>query len=234
MDRPSTFQIEFNLSEILAAPSGSHLLGTDAFGRDVFHLILISSLGSLQIAAACITITLILSLLCTLVWATSPRLLKSIEEQLLDILWIFPSILLSILLCSTQTGGILGLSVSIAIGSTPALSKILISKVKSVLSEEFALASLALGARPLELWKIHALPAILELLKWKSPQLILGSILTEAALTYLGVGASPQASTWGTLILQAKDYLIEAPHLMLAMLIPLFIVSTFTSVASTR
>ncbi len=235
MARPSIMNdIPFDLSFTLASPSSSHVLGQDAFGRDLFNLILASTGQSLGLGLLCAATTLFFSVLIATIWTITPKFLKWIPSEMMRFLWVFPNILITLVILSTHGGGTLILILSIGIGSAPYLAQLLIAKAQAVLKEDYCSASIALGAHPFQLWCSHVFPELTRFLTWKSPQLVMNSILAEAILTFLGIGSQPHETTWGTLILQAKDYLWEAPHIMLSMTIPLLLVSTFTSKLSAR
>jgi peptide/nickel transport system permease protein len=94
-------------------------------------------------------------------------------------------------------------------------------RTREILTEEYVLAARSLGAAPSAIARRHLLPALLPLALLKAPVVFAHALMAEATLSFIGVGAPIGRETWGLLLAQGKDYLIESPHIALASDLPL-------------
>jgi len=201
-----------DLSSALSAPSSPLNWGADNFGRPLLPLVAAASKKSLLIALG---LAVLASFLGTGLGATTALLSRRprwILERSIEAFLAFPSLLPALLLASLLGSGWTTLLLSILLGSFPAFARLSMARTREILVEGHIASAIALGATRPWILRHHLLTPLLELASIKLPHLIAQAILAEATLTFLGVGAPRGEETWGSLLLQGRDYLLEAPH----------------------
>ncbi|WP_085035811.1 ABC transporter permease [Ensifer aridi] len=199
----------------LQPPSAEMRFGSDNLGRDVFARTIfgaqISLIVGLTSAAAAAMAGLLLGII-----AGYNRAFDSIVMRVMDGLMSIPTILLAIALISLTGPGIGILIVAITIPETPAVTRMVRSVVLSVRERPYVEAALCGGARlPKILWR-HILPSTIPTLMVQSATVCASAILTEAGLSFLGVGVPPEIPSWGNMISSSRLYLSAAPMTIFA------------------
>ncbi|UVK49980.1 ABC transporter permease (plasmid) [Mesorhizobium sp. AR02] len=194
----------------LQPPSAEMWLGSDNLGRDVFARTIFGARISLMVgllSAACAALAGAL----IGVIAGYSRSFDNIVMRVMDGLMSIPTILLAIALISLTGPGIAILIVAIAIPETPAVARLVRSVVLSVRERPYVEAALCGGARlPKVLWR-HILPSTIPPLMVQGATVCASAILTEAGLSFLGVGVPPEIPSWGNMIASSRLYLAIAP-----------------------
>jgi peptide/nickel transport system permease protein len=204
-----------------AEPFWLHPLGCDAFGRDLLLIVMRASAQSAAFAAFAVALSCALGIAAgTGIALAAPRP-RYFLLRALDLLLAFPSILFAFGWAAVRGPGWDTLTLSLAIGILPPFTRLIYARTRELLSEEYVLAGRALGATPAQLAWNHLTPSLLSLCAVKAPGLFAGALIAEATLSFVGIGAPIGHDTWGLLLVQAKDYLLEAPHIALGAGLPL-------------
>ncbi|RWK76719.1 ABC transporter permease [Mesorhizobium sp.] len=194
----------------LQPPSAEMWFGSDNLGRDVFARTIFGARISLMVgllSAACAALT---GLLIGVIGGYS-RSFDNVVMRVMDGLMSIPTILLAIALISLTGPGIGILIVAIAIPETPAVARLVRSVVLGVRERPYVEAALCGGARlPKVLWR-HILPSTIPALMVQGATVCASAIMTEAALSFLGVGVPPEIPSWGNMIASSRLYLGIAP-----------------------
>ncbi|PWJ85132.1 peptide/nickel transport system permease protein [Mesorhizobium loti] len=194
----------------LQPPSAEMWFGSDNLGRDVFARTIFGARISLMVgllSAACAALAGAL----IGVIAGYSRSFDNVVMRVMDGLMSIPTILLAIALISLTGPGIGILIVAIAIPETPAVARLVRSVVLGVRERPYVEAALCGGARlPKVLWR-HILPSTIPALMVQGATVCASAILTEAGLSFLGVGVPPEIPSWGNMIASSRLYLAIAP-----------------------
>ncbi|MER9026576.1 ABC transporter permease [Mesorhizobium sp. M0815] len=194
----------------LLPPSAHMWFGSDNLGRDVFARTIFGARISLMVGLTSAACAALAGLLIGVVAGYS-RSFDNVVMRVMDGLMSIPTILLAIALISLTGPGIGILIVAIAIPETPAVARLVRSVVLGVRDRPYVEAALCGGARlPKVLWR-HILPSTIPPLMVQGANVCASAILTEAGLSFLGVGVPPEIPSWGNMISSSRLYLSIAP-----------------------
>jgi peptide/nickel transport system permease protein len=199
----------------LQPPSLGHPFGRDELGRDIASRIIYGARVSLVVGVVATAISLILGLILGGVAAFYGGLWDSIVMRLADVFLAFPYILFAIALIAALGPGFLTVLVAIGVLGWPTIARVFRSSILSVKENEYVDAARALGAGDLRIMVRHIMPNAIAPIIVYSTMTIGGAILTEAAMSFLGVGMVPPTPAWGLMLSDARGYMYNAPHLMI-------------------
>jgi peptide/nickel transport system permease protein len=210
---------------------GHYFLGADDLGRDVAALLLYGGRSSLQIGIASAVICCVVATVVALIAGFFGGLVDAVLSRIMDIIWAFPVYLLAICIATellTHSSGIpigpLRVSATslwvptliIALIYVPYVYRPIRGQVLSVVNKEFVEAAIAEGASNLRLMFSEILPNVVSTVIVLLPLMIATNILTESALSFLGIGVQPPNVSWGTIISDGEDLLYTRPWVSLA------------------
>jgi peptide/nickel transport system permease protein len=194
----------------LRPPSERFWFGTDQFGRDVYartvHGARVSLVVGFSVAIAASLLGLAIGLLCGFY-----RTVDAIAMRIMDGIMAIPSILLAIALITLTRPGLWVVIAAIVIPEVPRIVRLTRSVVLSLRAQPFIEAAIAGGTRTPRLLLRHILPNTLAPLIVQSTYIAASAILTEAGLSFLGVGVPPEIPSWGNIIAQGRSFFLIAP-----------------------
>lgn len=194
----------------LQPPSAEMWFGSDNLGRDVFARTIFGARISLLVGLLSAATAAVVGLLIGVIAGYS-RSFDNVVMRVMDGLMSIPTILLAIALISLTGPGIAILIVAIAIPETPGVARLVRSVVLGVRERPYVEAALCGGARlPKVLWR-HILPSTIPALMVQGATVCASAIMTEAGLSFLGVGVPPEIPSWGNMIASSRLYLAIAP-----------------------
>jgi peptide/nickel transport system permease protein len=197
----------------LVGPSLSHPMGTDELGRDVMSRVIHGAQVSLEIGIISVGIALVLGTGVALVAVFYGRLADNLLMRVVDILFAFPGLILAILIA-----GLLGPSrthtmMAIGLVYAPAFARVTRGSALEAMSQPYVEAVRSLGATRTRVMIRHVIPQLLSPLIVLSTIYLSTAILTEASLSYIGLGTQPPEPSWGSMLYDAETYMQLAPWL---------------------
>jgi peptide/nickel transport system permease protein len=194
--------------------SAEHLLGTDAYGRDVFSRVLYGARVSLIVGLGAALLSVALGLAIGMA-AGYFRWVDAIVMRIMDGLMAIPGILLAIALVSLSGASLFTVLVAITIPEIPRVVRLVRSVILSVRTEPYVEAAVSLGTPTLTLMLRHLMPNTLAPLLVQGTYVFASAILTEAILSFLGAGVPPQISSWGNIMAEGRAFFQLLPGLVL-------------------
>jgi len=200
----------------LSPPSSQYLLGTDQLGRDVLTRIVYAARVSL--AAACFAAALAFAsgTLIGLIAGYASGLLDACLMRLLDILQAFPALLLAIALVAALGPNLPNLVLTMGLLFMPRFARVARASTLSVRERDYITAAIGLGVSRTRTLYRHVLPNIAAPLIVEASLTVTIAILTEASLSFLGLGVQPPDPTWGGMIAESTSVMALAPWLALS------------------
>lgn len=203
--------IDMNPAHRMIGPSIYYPLGTDEFGRDILSRIIHGARISLQVGLISVSIALVIGGVLGLVSGFFGGWIDSVISRLLDILFAFPEILLAIALLAVLGSELRNVMIAIGIVYTPSFARIVRGPVLSAKKQEYVEASRVIGASTKRTMFKHVLPNVAAPLIVQSTIAFSFAIPTEAALSFLGLGAQPPDPSWGSMLAGGRRFVEQAP-----------------------
>ncbi|NHO81497.1 ABC transporter permease [Micromonospora sp. CMU55-4] len=201
---------DVDVEQMLRPPSGAHPFGTDELGRDVLSRVLVAARVSLQVGAVSVGIALVAGVTLGLLAGYYRGWLDSILMRCMDVLFAFPVLLLAVAIVAVLGPGLLTAMVAIGVVYTPIFARITRAGVLSVREQVFVRAAVSIGASDLRIMRRHVLPNIAAPLIVQTSLSLAFAILSEAALSFLGLGIQPPAPAWGRMLFDGRGFVTDA------------------------
>lgn len=205
-------------------PSAEHLFGTDKFGRDVLSRVIYGARVSLEVGIIAVGIGAVCGYLLGLVAGYFERWVDRVIMCFMDILFAFPSILLAIFISAVLGKGIGPTMVAIGIVNIPVFCRTVRAAVISAKGLEYVQNAKSVGVKTWPLLVRHISPNVVAPFTVQATLALSGAILTEATLSFLGMGIQPPDPSWGSMLSEGRADMIRDPWVALFPL--LFIVIT--------
>ncbi len=212
-----------DLRAVFNPPTFAHPLGTDQFGRDVLSRVILATQVSARVATAAAVIGLTIGTALGMYVGYVGGLAESIVMRLTDIMLIFPTIMLAIVVVTIAGPSEWGVIVALAVSWIPPFVRLSRAVTLSVREELYVEASIAVGSGRWQVLRHHIWPNI------SSPIIVQGTltlpilVLSASSLSFLGLGVQPPTPEWGQMLNAAKDFLRTSPYLLIGPGAALFI-----------
>jgi len=199
----------------LAAPGPEFPFGTDALGRDLLSRVLFGARLSMQVALVSVAAATILGGTLGLVSGYAGGLVDLAIGRVMDVFFAFPAILLALGIVAALGPDPRNVIIAIAVVYTPIFARVVRGPVLALKVRDFVEAARAIGATPARIVLRHIVPNLLSTLIVQVSLALSWSVLTEGALSFLGLSAQPPAPSWGVMLNEGRQYLEFATHLAL-------------------
>jgi peptide/nickel transport system permease protein len=202
-----------DFGDVLSAPSPRHLFGTDDIGRDILSRVIHGSRISLEAGLFTVAVALVVGLPLGLAAGFFGGRIDDLIMRAIEVILSFPTLVLALGITAILGPRLIHALFAIGVVFVPHFARLIRAQVLSVKENDYVTAATALGARDLRVVARHILPNCLAPLFVQSTYSVSFAILTEAALSFLGLGTQPPTPSWGIMLASGRGYLEQAPWL---------------------
>ncbi|NBX85771.1 MAG: ABC transporter permease [Proteobacteria bacterium] len=200
---------ELHLNHVLQPPNSQFWLGTDSLGRDVLSRMLYGAQTSLGVGLVAVGLATGLGILVGTLAAMGPRWLDALLMRTTDVMLCFPTIFLILAVITFLTPSLLNVMIIIGLTGWMGTARLIRAEVLTLKGRNFVHAATLAGTRHSTLIRRHILPNALPPILTSASLGLAAAILTEAGLSYLGLGIQPPTPSWGAMLTEGKA-VIEA------------------------
>jgi peptide/nickel transport system permease protein len=208
--------LEQSIVDRLVAPTWEHPLGTDSFGRDVLARLLHAARVSLVIGVLSIALAMSVGSAIGIAAGYIGGWFDSVVTSLLDVLLSFPTLLLGLMVVAMLGPSIENLVLAIALTELAPFARVARAPTIALKERDFVEAGRALGFSNLRLVVVHIVPNLLSEVVVVGSLWLATAIRTEASLSFIGLGVKPPTPTWGGMIREGFENILDAPWLAVA------------------
>lgn len=203
-----------DLDHIRESPSSQHTFGTDSKGRDILSRVLYGGRISISIAFIAAFLSMGIGLMVGLFSGYMGGKVDTVTMAIVDLILSFPSLLLAIGVSVVLPPGIYTVMIAIAAVGWASFARLIRGYVLTIKEAPFVEAAKALGCSDIRIIIVHLMPHCIPLSLVMMGLKLGGYILTEASLSFLGLGAQPPTATWGAMVSANRAYISSAPWMV--------------------
>jgi len=195
------------LAERLAGPSAAHPFGEDQLGRDVLSRVIYGSRVSLGVGFSSVAITIVIGTVIGVAAGYFGKWTDNILMRFVDVFISIPVFMLLLTVVAIYGSSVVLLVTFIGISAFPGAARIVRAEVLSLMPRDFVLAARVVGASPVRIMYLHLVPNLLPVIIVSATLRVGAAILTEAGLSYFGLGVPPPSPTWGGMVADGRTFL---------------------------
>ncbi|WP_447924781.1 ABC transporter permease [Georgenia muralis] len=201
---------DVDVTRALQPPGAEHWFGTDELGRDVLSRVVLSARVSMLVSLVSVSIALVAGVGLGLVAGYFGGWLDTVIMRTADVMFAFPVMLLAMAIVAILGPGLTTAMIAIGVVYVPIFARVTRASVLSVRTEPYVRASVSLGARAGRIIRRHILPNVTAPIIVQTSLSLAFAILSEAALSFLGLGVQPPDPSWGRMLYDARAFLDQA------------------------
>lgn len=199
-----------NIKEIFQPPSPTHIFGTDELGRDVFSRVVYGTRVSLFVGFVAVFISIAIGTVLGLISGYYGGIVDTIIMRFVDIMLCFPSFFLILAVIAFLSPSLTNVMVIIGLTSWMGVARLVRAETMSVKQRNFIIAAKVQGLKNTKILFKHILPNVASPILVTATLGVAGAILTESALSFLGLGVQPPTPSWGNILTSGKDNIMFA------------------------
>ncbi|MBU2511387.1 ABC transporter permease [bacterium] len=203
---------KINLVQELAPPGEGHIMGRDINGSDILSRLIYGARISITIGLVVVLISSFVGILLGLISGYYGGWIDLLLMRLVDILLAFPGLLLAIALVAVLGPSITNVVIALTALGWVSFARLVRGQVISVKEREYVLAAKTSGQSDIRVMVLHILPNIVSTVIVQATFNIAGVIISESSLSFLGLGAPPGTPSWGAMLSEGKQVILDAPH----------------------
>jgi ABC-type dipeptide/oligopeptide/nickel transport system permease subunit len=204
-----------NLAEKHALPNAEHILGCDAYGRDLFSRLVYGARTTMGVALLVQILTIAISATCGLL-AGYYRKVDMIMMRVMEVIHAIPQTLLALVIASVLGPGVGNLMIALVVCHLPGPTRYVRAQVLSLRKREFVESEKAMGASDARTIFLHIMPHCSSYLLLRFSSGLGGTVSSLSTLAYLGVGMDPSIPNWGAIISDGNSLMFVYPHLVVS------------------
>ncbi|HEX7786335.1 MAG TPA: ABC transporter permease [Methylomirabilota bacterium] len=197
----------------LEGPSAAHWAGTDSFGRDIWSRIIYGSRVALIVGIVAVLLAMVIGVTLGLVSGYYGGWIDVVIMRIMDGLFAFPIIILAIAMMAVMGFGVRNVIIAVAVGFIAPFARVTRGDVLAVKEEPYIEAARLAGVGSLAIIFQHVLPNVMAPIIVQGALRVSGAIITEAGLSFLGLGPPPPTPAWGRMIAEGQTFIVMAPHI---------------------
>ncbi|WP_163541926.1 ABC transporter permease [Occultella kanbiaonis] len=201
---------EVDVAGALQSPSWAHPFGTDDLGRDIGSRVMLAAGTSLQVAVVSVTFAFCVGVPVGIISGYVGGWLDTVSMRVVDVMFAFPVLLLALAIVAILQPGIATTMLAIGIVYTPIFARVARASALSVRTEPFVQVAQTMGTPWWRIMRRHVLPNIAGPLIVQTSLSLAFAILSEAALSFLGLGIQPPQPSWGGMLFAAQGFVTQA------------------------
>jgi peptide/nickel transport system permease protein len=216
--------LEQDILDRLKPPTADHLLGTDYFGRDTLSRLLYGARISLIIGVGATLIAMVVGSAVGMLAGWRGARLDAATMQAMDVLLAFPSLILGLIIVAMLGPSMPNIIAAIALTSVPTFARIARAPTIAIKERDFIEAARSLGFSHIRILSRHILPNIFPEIMVMGALWVANAIRTEASLAFIGLGLKPPTPTWGGMIREGFENILDSAWLAIAPSVAILIV----------
>lgn len=213
-----------NVPNKLKAASAEHPMGTDELGRDLFARVLDGARITFVVGIVAVAIAMFTGAVLGLLAGYYGGKMDIAISSLIDAISAFPAIILALVISAAMGPSLTNVLIAVGVVFTPGFARIVRGQVLSVRESEYVLAARGLGLNDIEIMLRYILPNVFPAMIVQASLNAAQAIITEASLSFMGVGIQPPDASWGTLLKTGFQYIYQAPWLSIYPGLAIFLV----------
>lgn len=202
--------LEQNIAARLEPPSAEYWLGTDSYGRDVLSRLIYGARVSLFVGFAAILVAMLIGTTLGVISGYIGGLFDQIVMGVLDVMLAFPTLLLGLMIAAMLGASLENLIIAIAVTEIAPFARVARAPTISLRERDFVEASRSYGCGPVRIMTRHILPNMMSDVVVMSSLWLASAIRTEASLSFIGLGVPPPTATWGSMIREGFENILDA------------------------